>query len=46
MIVAADGARSAVRDAVADGLGVHVDYGRLHFMWCGTDFAVDNANFT
>ncbi|MGC5027617.1 FAD-dependent monooxygenase [Tsukamurella sp. DT100] len=46
VIVAADGARSAVRDAVADGLGVHVDYGRLHFMWCGTDFAVDNANFT
>ncbi len=46
VVVAADGARSAVRDAVAEGLGVHVDYGRLHFMWCGTDFAVDNANFT
>ena len=46
VVVAADGARSAVRDTVAAELGVHVDYGSLHFMWCGADFAVDNAHFT
>lgn len=45
VIVGADGARSAVRAAVAQELGVHMDYGRLHFMWCGADFAVDNAHF-
>ncbi|MCQ4129050.1 FAD-dependent monooxygenase [Rhodococcus erythropolis] len=46
VVVAADGARSAVRDAVAEQLGVHVAHGNLHFLWCGTDFAVDNAHFT
>lgn len=46
VVVAADGARSAVRESVAGRLGAHVDHGRLHFLWCGTDFAVDNAHFT
>lgn len=46
VIVAADGARSAVREKLQAELGVNVTYGSLHYMWCGTDFAVDNANFT
>lgn len=46
VIIAADGARSAVRERFADELGASVSYGSLHFMWCGTDFAVDDANFT
>ncbi|WP_040767309.1 FAD-dependent monooxygenase [Tsukamurella sp. 1534] len=46
VIVAADGARSAVREKLQAELGVHVAYGALHYMWCGTDFAVENAHFT
>jgi anthraniloyl-CoA monooxygenase len=45
VVVAADGARSAVRDKLAAELGVHVSYGSLHYMWCGADFAVDTAYF-
>ncbi|MDF0531211.1 FAD-dependent monooxygenase [Tsukamurella sp. 8F] len=46
VVVAADGARSAVRERLAHRLGVSITYGSLHYMWCGTDFAVSNANFT
>ena len=45
VIVAADGARSATREGLQEELGVTVDYGSLHYMWCGADFAVENANF-
>lgn len=46
VIVAADGARSVIRERLQDELGVEIGYGSLHYMWCGADFAVDNAHFT
>lgn len=45
VIVAADGAHSAVRAKFETELGYSVSQGRLHFMWCGADFAVDTAFF-
>ncbi|NHU44931.1 FAD-dependent monooxygenase [Rhodococcus sp. A14] len=45
VVVAADGARSAVRDKLSAELGVHISHGSLHYMWCGADFAVDTAYF-
>ncbi|MEN0135376.1 MAG: FAD-dependent monooxygenase [Rhodococcus sp. (in: high G+C Gram-positive bacteria)] len=45
VVIAADGARSAVRDKLSAELGVRISYGSLHYMWCGADFAVDTAYF-
>lgn len=45
VIVAADGAGSATRKGLDEQLGVNIDYGSLRYMWCGVDFAVENASF-
>lgn len=46
VIVAADGAHSSVRTKFESELGYSVTRGRLRFMWCGADFAVDTAFFS
>lgn len=46
VIVAADGANSDVRGKLETEMGFSVEHGRLHFMWCGVDFATDAAFFT
>lgn len=46
VVIAADGAHSDVRRKLASELGVSITHGRLHFMWCGADFATDTAFFT
>ena len=46
VIVAADGANSEARGKLETELGFSVEHGRLHFMWCGVDFATDTAFFT
>lgn len=45
IVVAADGVGSSTRLALAAELGVHTNFGRTRFVWCGTDFAVDAAFF-
>ncbi|BCP14208.1 FAD-dependent monooxygenase [Mycobacterium paraintracellulare] len=45
VVVAADGARSAVREKLASEVGATVRTGTDLLMWCGVDFAVDNAFF-
>lgn len=46
VIVAADGARSATRAAVADQVGYSEKVGRGLYMWCGLDVAVPDAFFS
>lgn len=46
VVIAADGVRSAARQKLAAELGVHTNIGRVRFVWCGADFAVDSAFFS
>jgi anthraniloyl-CoA monooxygenase len=46
VIIAADGVRSATREKLADKLGASVDVGRGMYLWCGSDFALDDAIFS
>ena len=43
VVVAADGVSSATREA--GPFGEHVELGRGLYLWCGTDFALDDAVF-
>ncbi|MGE3288500.1 MAG: FAD-dependent monooxygenase [Pseudonocardia sp.] len=43
LVVAADGVSSATREA--GDFGARVDVGRGLYLWCGTDFALDDAVF-
>lgn len=43
VVVAADGVGSATREA--GDFGVSIDVGRGLYLWCGTDFALDDAVF-
>lgn len=45
IIVAADGARSAIREKLSAELGASVEPGRGLYLWCGTDFALEDAVF-
>lgn len=45
IVIAADGAGSATRRALADELGARVDRGRQLYLWCGTDVALPDAIF-
>ena len=45
VVVAADGAGSPTRRALADELGASVHQGRQLYLWCGTDFALPDALF-
>lgn len=45
VIIAADGARSAVREKLAAELGAHVSLGRGRFLWCGVEVALPDATF-
>lgn len=46
VVVAADGVRSATREKLSAELAVHTSTGRVRFVWCGADFAVDSAFFS
>ncbi|MFI1931371.1 FAD-dependent monooxygenase [Streptomyces sp. NPDC020330] len=45
LVVAADGARSRTRTALATALGARVGYGRSRFAWLGTTAAFDAMTF-
>lgn len=45
VVVAADGAGSPTRRALADELGATVHQGRQLYLWCSTDFALPDALF-
>ncbi len=44
IVIAADGISSSTRDS--GDFGTSIDVGRGLFLWCGADFALDNAVFT
>jgi anthraniloyl-CoA monooxygenase len=45
VIIAADGVRSGTREWLSQALGEQLSIGRGKFIWCGADFALENAIF-
>lgn len=45
VVIAADGVRSATREKLTNELGADVSTGRGMYLWCGSDFALDDAIF-
>lgn len=45
VVIAADGVGSATRGKLTEQLGAEVTTGRGIYMWCGVDFALDDAIF-
>lgn len=46
IVIAADGVRSKTREKLATELGAEVSLGRGLYLWCGTDFALDDSMFS
>lgn len=46
LVIAADGVNSLARRGLADELGASVEQGSGLYLWCGADFALDNALFS
>ncbi|WP_329172497.1 FAD-dependent monooxygenase [Streptomyces sp. NBC_01477] len=46
VVIAADGVRSATREKLATELGADIRVGRGMYVWCGSDFALDDAIFS
>jgi anthraniloyl-CoA monooxygenase len=45
LVIAADGARSRVREAHADAFGTHLEVGHNPYIWLGTDRVFDRFTF-
>ncbi|MBB5153644.1 FAD-dependent monooxygenase [Saccharopolyspora phatthalungensis] len=46
LVIAADGVSSAARQALSDELAASIEQGSGLYLWCGADFALDNALFS
>ena len=46
IVIAADGVRSGTRSKLASELGADISVGRGRYLWCGTDFALENSLFS
>ena len=46
IVIAADGVRSGTRTELGTELGADISVGRGRYLWCGTDFALENSVFS